>query len=110
MTLQVIRMAPHHQIWQRCRRRHHGGAIRAYAKPPSPSYGRTSPVYCETCTRLSVLELSGGGDGGRREEGRECSRETSAEREAPRFNDLLDEIDFSTGVVGSEFFGEILCT
>ncbi|CAI8010813.1 Speedy protein A, partial [Geodia barretti] len=34
---EVITMAPHHQIWQRCRRRHHGGAIRSYTKPPVPS-------------------------------------------------------------------------
>ena len=59
--VQVITMAPHHHIWQRCRRIHHGGAICSYTKPPSPRYGRTSPAYCEHCTRLSVIELSGGG-------------------------------------------------
>lgn len=102
-------MAPHHQIWQRCRRRHHGGAIRAYAKPPSPRYGRTSPAYCEHCTRLSVLELSGGEGDREEEEGEEeegeggrWGGETGARRETPTFGDLLDEIDFSSGAMGGE--------
>ena len=94
--VQVITMAPHHHISQRCRRRHHGGAIRSYTKPPSPRYGRTSPAYCEHCTRLSVIELSGGGREIREEEGEGGGWEVEGSdvRENPMFGDLLDEIDF----------------
>ena len=94
--VQVITMAPHHNISQRCRRRHHGGAIHSYTKPPSPRYGRTSPAYCEHCTRLSVIELSGGGREIREEggEGGGWEVEGGDVRENPMFGDLLDEIDF----------------
>ena len=88
-------MAPYHEIWQRCRRSHHGGATRTYAKPPSPQYGRTSPVYCEHCTTGTV------DSGNRRIEGGE-SPLIRGEDPVPKF-DLLDEIDFSTGVAGSKF-------
>ena len=106
-TPQVISMAPHHDIWQRIRRRHHGGAIRAYTKSPSPQYGRTSPVYCEHCTRLSLLASVGGGEEkegeGEEEEGEEGEGWGMSEVTVPRFGDLLDEIDFSTGLQTSTY-------
>ena len=92
-------MAPQHTIWQRCRRRHHGGAIRSYAKPPSPRYGRTSPAYCEHCTRLSVLELSGCEREEEGEEGGWEGDEGDERRETQTFGDLLDDIDYSTGAL-----------
>lgn len=93
-------MAPHHDIWQRSRRAYHGGAIRAYAKPPSPQYGRTSPVHCERCARTRE-----GGEGEERKREGETKGEgwgaweedSEAEDPLPKF-DLLDEIDFSTGM------------
>lgn len=91
----MITLAPHHEIWQRCRRLHHGGAVRAYAKPPSPQYGRSSPAYCEHCTRVSP---SGRGDRGREIEWDEGEVTI---REHQRKPDLLDELDFSTEVAGS---------
>lgn len=90
--MKVITLAPHHEIWQRCRRLHHGGATRAYAKPPSPQYGRTSPVYCEHCTRTSPLNDGEGGGGGG-----EWGEISEREDPLPKF-DLLDEIDLSTGI------------
>lgn len=42
-------MAPSHDIWQRIRPSHHGGAQRSYSQPPTPRYGRSSPPYCEYC-------------------------------------------------------------
>ena len=42
-------MAPEHEVWQRSRLSHHGGAIRTYSNTPSPCYGRSSPKYCELC-------------------------------------------------------------
>lgn len=56
-------MAPSHEIWQRERLPHHGGALRSYLKPPSPQYGRSSPIYCEFCARArqadeQLLELT----------------------------------------------------
>lgn len=105
-------MNPKHEIWQRCRWRHHGGATRSYAKPPSPRYGRTSPIYCEHCTRISALELSSGEryreDGEEEEEeieeegSEEIGGRYGARKVTQCFNDLLDEIDFSTGVIGSK--------
>lgn len=47
---QVMAMAPSHDIWQRVRPSHHGGAQRSYSQPPTPRYGRSSPPYCEYCT------------------------------------------------------------
>ena len=55
-SVQVIAMAPGHEIWQRGRLSHHGGATRSYLKPASPQYGRTSPVYCEHCARVRTIK------------------------------------------------------
>ena len=126
-------MAPHHSIWQRCRRAHHGGATRSYDKPPSPQYGRTSPLYCKHCSRIA--QAGGGGEEEEEEEEEEEREEEEDEEEEeereredeeeegmerregwggwegdrerenplPKF-DLLDEIDFSTGMArGKEF-------
>ena len=49
-------MAPSHDIWQRNRPSHHGGAQRSYSQPPTPRYGRTSPPYCEYC---AIAKCSG---------------------------------------------------
>ena len=48
---QVISMTPDHDIWQRVRLSHHGGAIRTYLKPSSPQYGRSSPLFCQHCSQ-----------------------------------------------------------
>ena len=45
-------MVPDHPIWQRTRKRHHGGAWREYAKPStdeSPRGPGCSPIYCNKC-------------------------------------------------------------
>ena len=100
MHLQVITMAPHHDIWQRSRRAYHGGAIRAYAKPPSPQYGRTSPVHCEHCARAQDGEEQGERERERKVEGEgwgAWEEDPETEDPLPKF-DLLDEIDFSTGM------------
>lgn len=89
-------MAPEHEIWQRNRRRHHGGAIRAYTKPRSPQYGRTSPVYCEHCTRLSLLASVGVEEREGEGEGESEGWDMREENPVPKFGDLLDEIDFSS--------------
>ena len=96
-------MAPRHEIWQRHRRRHHGGAIRAYAKPPSPQYGRTSPAHCKHCSSTFSSEREGEGEG-ERGGGEQCDDGTVVIEEdpVPKF-DLLDEIDLSDGQVESEF-------
>ena len=82
-------MSPFHDIWERSRRPYHGGATRQYAKPSSPRYGRTSPLYCEHCTRAEEEEEEDEEEGFK---GWEDDAEIGLP--LPKF-DLLDEIDFS---------------
>ena len=94
-------MSPQHDIWQRCRLVHHGGAIRSYAKPPSPQYGRTSPVYCEHCARAQGCgEREGEGEGERKgERWEDWDGKIETENPMPKF-DFLDEIDLSAKMEG----------
>lgn len=85
-------MAPSHEIWQRARLPHHGGALRSYMKPASPQYGRSSPTYCDICaqarqTEDKYLEIT--------------ALPPSPSHLLPQM-DLLDEIDLtSTGTKGA---------
>ncbi len=51
-------MVPGHPAWLRERQPHHAGALRPYMKPPSPRYGRHSPVYCPYCTGTKEAPVS----------------------------------------------------
>lgn len=73
-------MDPYHEIWERRRFPHHGGAIRCYLRPSLPTaYGRTSPTYCQHCTLAQK---------------RQKDAEQSSIMSGIKL-DLLDEIDLS---------------
>ncbi len=74
-------MAPDHSIWTRHRQRHHGGALRNYMKPSTPSYGRTSPSFCETCLNRNRDKESG------------MASLRTKKRYPIRTTDFLDDID-----------------
>lgn len=74
-------MAPTHEIWDRTRLSHHGGAIRPYLQPTTPTYGRSIPPRCIMCMKASSIV-------GKR------SRLASYHDCYPL--DLLDEIDLGT--------------
>lgn len=91
-------MAPSHEIWQRARLPHHGGALRSYMKPASPQYGRSSPTYCDICaqarqTEDKFLEMA--------------SLPPSPSHLLPQM-DLLDEIDLTSTESKGAYFVSLL--